>query len=458
MPVQALNYGRVPTSYWCRWIRSPPRFSSGRTPAASGAEQPANRCLGDTLGDGVLSGRDNSDDGDARWLPPAGGQSHNPGHGIHRGTQRTRRDAGSFAAQQRLHLLREFSGDEADNRRQVIQLSQPVPVYVDNYLGVPVGTLVPVGYYDRTGPCGCLPATGSSCRSWARPTARAHRYTRDRPGRNSGHAGGQRLHEPRNSRVWPDCTRPARPSGAAPVPHFSSWDFNYGSAAPFPTDPTDPGTNPNATNATSRHRYGTLNFSAQTFAEQIPLVGVPFALNYSSARVPDYRVDNQITFPVAWQPPADPCGARPTGRLRPSRQLLRSADGIAWKRTSRAATSKPIPGPTSGYDLLGWRDGYGRLVAGSAWPHRHRLRVPGITTQRLLRSRSSDPVPSALWQHGNMIGFRGQVGIYPGRRRPFQRLFTMPTIATWGWAVGVPPAAPVGPDGRDPLLRGWPHP
>jgi hypothetical protein len=43
-----------------------------------------------------------------------------------------------------------FSSDqELSAGATAVQFSQPVPVYVDNFLGVPVGTLVPVGYYDR---------------------------------------------------------------------------------------------------------------------------------------------------------------------------------------------------------------------------------------------------------------------------------------------------------------------
>jgi len=43
----------------------------------------------------------------------------------------------------------EFSVDEAGDAKTV-QFSKPVPVYVDNYLGFPVGTGVPAGWYDRT--------------------------------------------------------------------------------------------------------------------------------------------------------------------------------------------------------------------------------------------------------------------------------------------------------------------
>src|SRR6202030_429778 len=31
-----------------------------------------------------------------------------------------------------------------------VQFSKPVPFYIENFLGFPAGTVIPVGYYDRT--------------------------------------------------------------------------------------------------------------------------------------------------------------------------------------------------------------------------------------------------------------------------------------------------------------------
>ena len=44
----------------------------------------------------------------------------------------------------------EFSADEAvAAEANDVQFSQPVIFYVENFLGFPVGGVVPVGYYDR---------------------------------------------------------------------------------------------------------------------------------------------------------------------------------------------------------------------------------------------------------------------------------------------------------------------
>src|SRR5262245_15614169 len=45
----------------------------------------------------------------------------------------------------------EFSADEADARgATTILFNQPVPVYLENFLNFPVGSIIPVGSYDLT--------------------------------------------------------------------------------------------------------------------------------------------------------------------------------------------------------------------------------------------------------------------------------------------------------------------
>ena len=44
----------------------------------------------------------------------------------------------------------EFSADEAATQGAIsVQFDRPLPVYVENFPGFPVGTAVPTGYYDR---------------------------------------------------------------------------------------------------------------------------------------------------------------------------------------------------------------------------------------------------------------------------------------------------------------------
>ena len=43
----------------------------------------------------------------------------------------------------------ELSADEAVTAGADVRFSQTVPLYVDNFLGFSVGSVVPAGYYDR---------------------------------------------------------------------------------------------------------------------------------------------------------------------------------------------------------------------------------------------------------------------------------------------------------------------
>ena len=119
----------------------------------------------------------------------------------------------------------ELSADEVQGDGGVkvdgkdVLLSRPIYHYVKGFLGFPVGTIVPVGYYDntkahlgaigeRSGDQDYAPS-GVTWRNWMW-TARTKPLT---PRRWIGWA----LPRP-SSGNWPRCTDPARPSGGRPSP------------------------------------------------------------------------------------------------------------------------------------------------------------------------------------------------------------------------------------------------
>ena len=213
------------------------------------------------------------------------------------------------------------SDEERDAGAAAVQFSPPVSLYVDNFLGIPVGTLVPVGYYDRVQGV-WVPSSNGIVMAVLGSTNGAALIDLHGTGQpetpDTLAANGFTAEELQTLAVlYPVAGKTLWRSRLPHNDNVNGIDLNFGIGAPTVTGNTQgdkPKKNPCDP---SQSKLGTLNFSAQTFSEQIPLVGLPFALNYNSARVPDYRVDDQITIPVAWQPPPNPCVNGPVCAIGP---------------------------------------------------------------------------------------------------------------------------------------------
>ena len=347
----------------------------------------------------------------------------------------------------------DFSSDEAVSQgAKSIQFNQPVPVYVDNFLDVPVGTLVPSGYYDRERGIWVASSNGIVMQVLGATNGTA---IIDLHGKGKAEtsetlaANGFTVEElqklallyPAGKTLW-----------RAPVPHFSIWDFNFQSAPPDPNKPNRPGDKPTGNpNDNSPPDYGTLNFSAQTFVEQIPLVGVPFALHYNSARVPGYRVNDEITIPVAWQRPVEPFRAV-AGNTRVKAagvEIERVVPPHYFDPPSGIRVELDIEGQQSVQTLPGtnqlvtvsWdgRDAYGRLVGGThlaniniAYEFTEWNYVGGSFSAGLLSQ-----FPALFGNDGNVIAFEGHSGTTLGVGALFQRLLTYPDhrkLGLGGWS------------------------
>ena len=194
----------------------------------------------------------------------------------------------------------DFSADEALSLgARSIQFNQPVWSYVDNFLGLPVGTLVPSGYYDRgqaawvpqenglviqilgvTNGLAQVDLAGSGVAADSGTLGTNQFSTVELRQLATGYAAG--------STLW-----------RMPMAHFSFVDFNNALLATDRTNPKTQSDRPTSSPCDNcPNNYGTANFTSQVFEEAIPLVGVPMALHYSSARVPDYRELAQAVVPL----------------------------------------------------------------------------------------------------------------------------------------------------------------
>jgi len=192
----------------------------------------------------------------------------------------------------------EFSVDEAIAAGATeVRFSQALPVYVENFLGFPVGGAVPAGYYDRqkgqwiasengrvievlsiTGSLADLDTNGDAAVDDA-PTLAALGVTDDERTRLAQlYTAGQTL--------W-----------RVPVTHFTPWDLNW----PFgpPSDAVPPparkSNNPSVNNP-NEECGSVIGCEDQTLGESVAVSGTPFKMHYQSERTPGR---NDLTIPLS---------------------------------------------------------------------------------------------------------------------------------------------------------------
>jgi RHS repeat-associated protein len=184
----------------------------------------------------------------------------------------------------------ELSADEAVskvNGKDVI-FNQPVPFYVDNFLGFPAGETVPVGYYDSDRGTWIPGDSGTVIDVLASSGAMA-----DIDVDGDGVADtGQALSDLGISDVERQKMATLYQAGdslwRAQLNHLSTWDLNWGRIPP--DDASFPDQDPPLTDDTSDQGCqvpgSIVECQNQVLGERIPVVGTPFTLNYRSSNVP----------------------------------------------------------------------------------------------------------------------------------------------------------------------------
>ncbi len=270
----------------------------------------------------------------------------------------------------------ELSADEAIAAgAQRVDFDQAVPFYVENFLNFPVGTIVPVGYYDSdrgawvpskngrvikvldtSGGIAQLDADGDGVADDASALAALGVTDAERQRLAQTYQPGQTL--------W-----------RSPITHFSPWDTNYPSALPSDAQPPDPqpitsggggggggggaGTPPrrpprHAVNddeeEPSECKGSILECDNQTLGERLPVSGTPFFLNYRSSRVPGRVVANRMVIPLSGD------------SVPPSLGFIRLRIEIAGR-----VFEDSFPAAPNQEKLFVWdgKDAYGRLVQGA---------------------------------------------------------------------------------------------
>ncbi|MBL0292169.1 MAG: hypothetical protein IPQ15_16405 [Betaproteobacteria bacterium] len=233
-----------------------------------------------------------------------------------------------------------------------VQFDRPVPTYVENFLGFPVGTAVPAGYYDRaraawvasadgrivkllgvTGGLADLDANGDGVAEDAAALAALGVTDAERATLATLYSPGQSL--------W-----------RVPVTHFTPWDYNWPYGPPADAQsPADAGAGvarQDPEEEGSCQSQGSLvDCQNRALGEALEVAGSPYRLVYWSNRTPGGSRGIDITASGATVPVS-----------------LRS---IAVQVSVAGQTSRrTLPGaPNQGFSFQ-WdgRDGYGRRIQG----------------------------------------------------------------------------------------------
>ncbi len=194
----------------------------------------------------------------------------------------------------------DFGADEALSLgARSIRFNQPVWSYVDNFLALPIGTLVPNGYYSREQAAWVPQENGLVMKILSVTNGLAQV---DLVGSGVAADSGALATNQFTSAELQQLAATYAPGNTLwrmPMMHFSFVDFNNALSTTTRAKPnTQPGRPRNSDCDTCRKKFGDVNFTSQVFEEAVPLVGVPMALHYSSARVPDYRELAQAVVPL----------------------------------------------------------------------------------------------------------------------------------------------------------------
>jgi hypothetical protein len=277
------------------------RRSDGERPRASRAGQRRQRRRRHAPGDRARSAGDHRDDDAARRRHAVAVDVEHPSHGVHRRCQWSAGDARRAATNKCLHLR-----GGAERRRGIaaganeVRFSSPLPFYVENFLAFPIGTIVPLGGYDRTRGVWVAENSGTVIEILSVTGGLA-----DLDLDGNGTADGSTAYA---ALSITDAERqqlallysPGQSFWRVLIPHFSPWDCNW----PFepPADAVQPAEDPEQDEYLEESCTASgsiIECQNQTLGEMVGISGTPFRLHYQSDRVPGHRVPYQIEIPLS---------------------------------------------------------------------------------------------------------------------------------------------------------------
>ncbi len=199
----------------------------------------------------------------------------------------------------------EFSIDQAIAAGAAeVRFNQTLPVYVENFLGFPVGTAVPTGYYDRQKGQWVASTNGLVIKILSITGGLADL---DLDGTNTV-ANGSALSALGVSTdeltQLAQLYTPGQMLWRVPITHFTPWDCNwpYGpppGATPPPGGPGGPrGPNRPKPDKPNKDCGSIIGCEDQTLGQALPIAGTSWSLHYVSSHAPGRKDSNSIVIPV----------------------------------------------------------------------------------------------------------------------------------------------------------------
>jgi hypothetical protein len=250
----------------------------------------------------------------------------------------------------------ELSADEAVAAgATAVEFDQPVVFYVENFLGFPVGDIVPAGSYDRVKGTWVPEANGRVVKVLSITNGLADLDV-------TGDGLADSLDTDERARLG-GLYAPGTTLWRVEMSHFTPWDLNWPYGPPEdackPGDAVcDLGDGPESSQTeddTCKQGGSIIECQNQTLGERIPITGTPYSLNYRSDRVPGRKDGSTLTIPL-----------RGT-HLPASVKQIEVEVEVAGQRLAQSypCPSSPECAPNQRLTMTwGGKDGHGRRVQG----------------------------------------------------------------------------------------------
>ena len=183
----------------------------------------------------------------------------------------------------------ELTADEAEQAGAVtVRFNQPLPYYVENFLGFPVGSIVPSGYYDRQKAAWIPSPNGRVIKIVSVTAGLADLDLNSTAGADPslytslGITDAERRQLATLYTVGQELWR-------VPITHFTPYDLNWPAGLGVDSDATLPNQAPPDQKKPNcdpcKQKGSILECQSQVLGQEIPVTGSPFSLNYRSSHV-----------------------------------------------------------------------------------------------------------------------------------------------------------------------------
>lgn len=316
----------------------------------------------------------------------------------------------------------ELSVDEAVQQdAQTVRFDREVAFYVDNFLNLPTGILVPVGYFDRERQAWVAMDNGRIIAVLGRD-ADSGRAQLDVDGSGLP-ADAAALKELNISDIELAQLGELYPAGStlwrAMTDHFTPMDLNYGQLLPPAAEPPQEPEEEEEEEEDPCEKSGSIiDVHNQSLGEVLGISGTPYALYYKSTRVPGHRLSRQLDLNL-------------TGNELPAsvkRVLLEvSVAGQKYERSFSAQRNLRHRFQWNG------KDGYGRSVQGKVTAT---VKI-GYVYDSLLQLPAETPRSFGLFGSGNPVSAdagRNEITLWQEQTR-YVGTWDARALGLGGWSI-----------------------